>query len=156
MHRCAAPLLIDSVGAAADSIFWSALASASGFRVNCALIASARYSRRRLTAIASSCVTSGAMIQEMTQRASRIASSGPASFPRRPLLRTGSLPRPIIRPMPSRTSSTAPTRAASVVMRRTSRFFTWPSSCPMTPWSSSWLQIRSSPLVTAMCESRGS
>src|SRR6266498_216522 len=78
MHRCAAPRLIDSVGAAADSIFSSALARASGLRVNCALIASARYSRLRLTARASTCAMIGASSQEMIQTTSSTSSTAPA------------------------------------------------------------------------------
>src|SRR2546430_8635125 len=54
MQRWAAPRLMAAVGATAPSIFWSAPASASGLRVNCALMASARYSRLRLTATARS------------------------------------------------------------------------------------------------------
>ena len=167
MQRCAAPRLIARVGAPASSILPSALANASGLRVNCALMASARYSRRRLTASASSCVTIGAISQESTHNASRIAMSGPPPLLRRPPpTDTGVRPPPpppphpppprIIRPMPSRTSSTAPTSAASVVMSRTSRFFTWPSSWATTPWSSSRLHKPRSPRVTAMWESRGS
>src|SRR5207247_2913450 len=57
---------------------------------------------------------------------------------------------------PSCISATAPTSAASVVMRRTSRFFTWPSSWAITPCSSSRVQRSSSPRVTATWECSGS
>src|SRR3989442_1752030 len=66
MQRCAAPRLMCVVGASAPSIFWRALASASGLRVNWALMASARYSRLRLTPNASSWATIGARSQEMS------------------------------------------------------------------------------------------
>ena len=54
------PRLIARVGATAASIFSSARASPSGLRVSSAPDASARYSRRRDTIIASICATSGA------------------------------------------------------------------------------------------------
>src|SRR5436305_4951798 len=78
MQRWAAPRLMAAVGATAPSIFWSALASESGLRVNCALMASARYSRLRLTASARICVMIGARIHERIHTTSKIASSGPA------------------------------------------------------------------------------
>src|SRR5713226_7803760 len=81
MQRCAVPRLITVEGVSAASIFCSALASASGLRVNCAPIASARYSRLRFTAITSSCVTMGAKIQEMIHTTSRIRASWPRSLP---------------------------------------------------------------------------
>src|SRR5216684_4490245 len=52
--------------------------------------------------------------------------------------------------------ATARPSAASVVMRRTSKFFTWPSSWPTTAWSSSRLHSSSSPRVTARWECSGS
>jgi len=61
-----------------------------------------------------------------------------------------------MRVAPSCISATAPTRAASNVINRTSRFFTCPSSCPTTAWSSSRLQSWSRPRVTAMCACSGS
>jgi hypothetical protein len=54
--------------------------------------------------------------------------------------------------MKSLTSATAPTSAASSVMSLTSRFFTWPSSCAMTAWSSSRSSNSSRPAVTATCD----
>src|SRR6266480_2025751 len=78
MQRWAAPRLMAVVGATAPSIFWRAPASASGFRVNCALMASARYSRLRLTASARICVMIGARIHERIHTTSKMASSGPA------------------------------------------------------------------------------
>src|SRR5690349_23949750 len=78
MQRCAAPRLMCVVGAAAFSIFWSALARASGLRVNWALIASARYSRFRLTASARICAMIGARIHEMIHTTRRTMRSGPA------------------------------------------------------------------------------
>src|SRR5881409_3918126 len=158
MQRCAAPCLMCVVGASAASILWSALASARGLRVNCAPIASARYSRFRLTARARSWEMIGARIQDTIHTTSRTATSGPRFFlpprppPPPPPPPPAILPEPRLKKMrvaPSRISSTAPTRAASVVMSRTSRFFTCPSSWPMTAWSSSRLQRSSSPWVTA-------
>src|SRR5713101_6918223 len=92
----------------------------------------------------------------MIHSASRIAISGPALFPFLPPPPRVGIPPRIIRPIPSRISSTAPTSAANVVIKRTSRFLTCPSSWAITAWSSSRLQIFSNPRVTAMCESRGS
>src|SRR5207245_1974977 len=142
----------DGVGGAAPSIFCRALASASGLRVNCALIASARYSRLRLTPSASSWAMIGARIHETIQTRRRARTSGLA-------LRPSSRDPPPGRNMrlaPSCISATAPTSAASVVMRRTSRFFTWPSSWAITPCSSSRVQRSSSPRVTATWECSGS
>src|SRR6267143_6518428 len=60
IHRCAEPWLIARVGATAASIFSKARASPIGLRVSSAPDASARYSRRRDTIIASNWAISGA------------------------------------------------------------------------------------------------
>src|SRR5437870_12706969 len=167
MQRWAAPPLMAAVGATAPSIFWSAPASASGLRVNWALMASARYSRLRLTATARSCVMIGARIHEMIHTTSRMRSSRPAPPffppPREPPPQLPppppQLPPPLPRLVPPRSTrltpscirATAPTNAASSVISRTSRFLICPSSCPTTAWSSSRLQISSRPRVTATC-----
>ena len=83
MHRCAAPCVMLRVAVAEASRRSSARASAAGFRVNCAPVASARYSRLRLTAMARSRVTTGAMssvkIQSTKQqRPQRVSTLAPA------------------------------------------------------------------------------
>src|SRR6266566_1236641 len=115
MQRWAAPRLMAVVGASAPSIFWSALASESGLRVNCALMASARYSRLRLTASARSCVMIGARIHERIHTASRMRSSGPAPpffppprEPPPPPPPPRLVPPPRTRVAPSRIRATAP------------------------------------------------
>ena len=60
MQRWAVPRFMDRVGANSISIFCKAEASASGWRVSSALPASARYSRSRETAIASTWAMTGA------------------------------------------------------------------------------------------------
>src|SRR5260221_301583 len=60
IQRCSSPFLIDSVGKLALSSFCSALIRASGFLVSSAAEASARYSRFRDTATASSFAAIGA------------------------------------------------------------------------------------------------
>src|SRR5579885_278699 len=158
MQRWAAPRLMWVVGALAFSIFWSALAKARGLRVNCALIASARYSRLRLTANASTCAPSGATSHDTIHTATSTSNSGPPP----PFFRPPPPPPPIdmpprtMRAAPSCISATAPTRAASVVISRTSRFFTCPSSWATTAWSSSRLHNSSRPRVTARCAWAGS
>src|SRR5205823_3267678 len=82
---------------------------------------------------------------------SRMSSSGPAPpfFP--PPREPPPLPPPRLVPprstrvAPSCIRATAPTSAASIVINRTSRFFTCPSSCATTAWSSSRLQRSSIP-----------
>ena len=86
MHRCAVPRFTEVVGAAARSIFSSAFASAMGLRVSSAPDASARYSRRRDTIIASVCADEGAStiatIQKTEQdRPSATALVFAAAFP---------------------------------------------------------------------------
>ena len=93
----------------------------------------------------------GASIQERIHTTSSTTTSGPSSPFLPPPPRE---PPPELRPqkmrfVPSRISTTAPTSAASVVISRTSRFLTWPSSWPITPCNSSRLQRSSSPWVTA-------
>src|SRR5256884_6236718 len=172
MQRRAAPRLMAAVGATAPSIFWSAPASATGLRVNWALMASARYSRLRLTASARSCVMIGARIHEMIHTTSRMRSSRPAPPffppprepppPPPPPPPLPQLPPPRLVPprstrlTPSCIRATAPTNAASSVISRTSRFLICPSSCPTTAWSASRLQISSRPRVTATCACSGS
>src|SRR5579885_931613 len=84
------------VGALAFSIFWSALAKARGLRVNCALIASARYSRLRLTANASTCATSGATSHDTIHTATSTSNSGPPP----PFFRPPPPPPPLSPPPP--------------------------------------------------------
>src|SRR6266576_2380706 len=103
-----------------------------------------------------------ARIHERIHTTSRMASSGPAPpfFP--PPREPPPLPPPRLVPprstrvAPSCIRATAPTSAASIVINRTSRFFTCPSSCATTAWSSSRLQRSSRPRVTAMCACSGS
>ena len=67
MQRWAAPRVIDRVAPEAAESFSSAVASAIGFRVNCAPVASARNSRFRLTDIARIRATTGATIRLTSQ-----------------------------------------------------------------------------------------
>ena len=119
------------------------LASAIGLRVSWAPVASARYSRFRLTAMASIRETTGATTSVSSQSTRMMIPSGlpPRPLPRRPAgpraLPRALPPRPIIRPMPSDISAIAPTMPASRVMSRTSRFRTWAISWATTAWSSS-------------------
>ena len=122
MHRCAAPWVMARVGAVAAFSFSSALASASGLRVNCTPLASARYSRLRLTAIARSRVTIGAITSVISQSTSTTSASGLLPFfpPDEPLPPLTRPPLPSIRPIPSDISAMEPTIAASSVISRTS------------------------------------
>ena len=93
----------------------------------------------------------GARIHETIHTTSRMRTSGLG-------FRSSLDPPPgrSTRDVPSCIKATAPTSAASMVMRRTSRFLTCPSSWATTPWSSSRVHRSSSPCVTAMCACRGS
>jgi len=114
-------------------LVWGAVVSAV------APVASARYSRFRLTAIARSRDTSGATTRVTSQSTRMMSPSG--LLPLLPLLRR--LPEPLapltrtpprnILPIPSDISAIAPTIPASKVMSRTSRLRTWAISCAITP-----------------------
>ena len=81
MHRCALPRLSRRRRGRVLDLLQRAR-QAAGFRVNCALMASARYSRLRLTPSASKRVTNGAMSQLRTHRTSTTMRSGLSRFPR--------------------------------------------------------------------------
>src|SRR5207247_7445192 len=99
---------------------------------------------------------------EQRARAALLPSAAAGASPASPPPPPPQLPPPRLVPprrmrvAPSCIRATAPTSAASIVINRTSRFFTCPSSCPTTAWSSSRLQRSSRPRVTAMCACSGS
>ena len=156
MHRCAEPRLTATVGAAAASIFSSARARPSGFRVSSAPDASARYSRRRDTIIASSCASSGASRIAISHTTKRMipATPLPRSSPRS--RRRAPPPHIIPRRAQSASSATAPTSAATIVITRTSRLRMWLISWATTPCSSSRSSVSSRPRVTASDACSGS
>ena len=151
MHRCAAPRLMDFVGAAARLDLLSAVASATGLRVNCALMASARYSRLRVTPMRQQPgderredPADDPQHEEHDDQRVRRRRSSRARRAAAPTRAAAAAEHP--RPAPSESSVTAPTSAAIIVIRRTSRFWMCPISWPTTACSSSRLSGREQPL----------
>ena len=142
------------VGASARSIFSSAVASDIGLRVNCALMASARYSRSGSRASASSADDDRRQQpahdpeheQDDAERAAALRSCCRGSGRRRPPPGSDAQSHRAR----AATSATAPTSAASRVISRTSRFLMCPISWPITACSSSRFSVSSRPCVTAM------
>ena len=127
MQRCAAPPVIALFGALGCSILCSADARADGFRVNWAAMASARYSRFRLTAKAINWVTIGATSQLTNHTTNTRMYTGPSLFDREPPDVWN-----MMRRRPCDIMATTPTSVASNVMSRTSKFLMWPISWAMT------------------------
>ena len=120
MHRCAMPCLIEGVGATAAAIFSRAEASASGLRVSSAPDASARYSRWRETASETTCAMIGASTIDTTHRTAKRIPRPPPPPLRSFELRPRPPPHQSPRRLQSASSRTAPARAATTVISRTS------------------------------------
>jgi len=112
----------------------SAAASAIGLPEISAPPRSAAYSRVRLIAICTSIAASGA-----TMIISKVPNGPSGELRSRPPKKKAKLP----------SIEMAPAIVAVTVMMSVSRFFTWASSCAMTPSISSWLSDDKRPVVAA-------
>src|SRR6185369_6465944 len=120
-----------------------------GLRVSWTDDASARYSRWRLTASWTRRAAIGARIERTIATTNMIAWSPPLPPLSRSLDERRPPPQNVNRRKKSARRAIEPTRTPTMSANRMSKFRTWESSWPMTPWSSSRSSFSRRPVVIA-------